>query len=61
MVHHIEAINKSDLPDILSLQKIAFEKVAVLMDNYDIPPLKQTLEEIRDEYCKGVILKYISE
>lgn len=31
------------------------------MDNYDIPPLKQTLEEIRDEYCKGVILKYISE
>lgn len=49
-----------DLPEILHLQKLAFSEVALLMDNFDLPPLQQTLEDLCKEYENNVILKYIS-
>lgn len=49
-----------DLPEILLLQKRAFAEVALWMDNFDLPPLQQTLNDLKKEYESSVILKYIS-
>ena len=49
----VEAVIKAtseDLPEILHLQKLAFSEVALLMDNFDLPPLQQTLEDLCKEY-----------
>lgn len=57
----IHKATRQDLPDILNLQKTAFEKVALLLDNFNLPPLQQTLEELSKEFEESVILKYLSE
>jgi hypothetical protein len=46
-----------DLQEILLLQHLAYQSEAVLLDNYDIQPLKQTLDEVIAEYHKGMELK----
>ncbi|WP_291444282.1 GNAT family N-acetyltransferase [Desulfovibrio sp.] len=46
-----------DLPQILALQKAAFESEARLVENWDIPPLTQTLENLVEEWRTGVTLK----
>lgn len=46
-----------DLPEILELQYLAYQSEAALFGTQDIPPLKQTLEELRAEYERGLILK----
>lgn len=56
----INRAEKIDLPTILSLQRVAFEEVAQLLHNYDIPPLKETLIQIEEELSKGIILKCTS-
>ncbi len=48
---------KRDLPLILALQKLAYQSEARLLGNDDLPPLKQTLEEVRQEYDRGLFLK----
>jgi ribosomal protein S18 acetylase RimI-like enzyme len=56
------AISKArleDLQEILNLQYLAYQSEAALLDNYDIPPLKQTLDEVIGEYHKGIILKMV--
>ena len=56
------AISKArleDLQEILLLQHLAYQSEAALLDNYDIPPLKQTLDEIIAEYHKDTILKMV--
>ena len=55
----IEKAQKYDLNEILELQYLAYQSEAKLFGNMDIPPLKQTLEEVYDEFNKGVILKAI--
>ena len=57
----IEKAQKEDLKEILELQYLAYQSEAKLFDDMDIPPLKQTLEEVYDEFNKGVILKAIDE
>ena len=47
----------ADLPEILQLQCIAYQSEADLFGSRDIPPLKQTLDEIIEEWNSGVILK----
>ncbi len=47
----------SDLPAILSLQYLAYQSEAVLLQNFSIPPLKQTLAELEAEFASGIILK----
>lgn len=49
-----------DLPDIRRLQQEAYLSEARLLNNYAIPPLTQTLEDIRDEFSRGVILKAVT-
>lgn len=58
---NIELAKQSDLNEILKLQYLAYQSEAKLLGNYDIPPLKQTIDDIRNEYENGIILKYISK
>ena len=56
------AISKArleDLQEILNLQHLAYQSEAALLGNYDIPPLKQTLDEMIAEYHRGTILKMV--
>ena len=53
----IEKAQKEDLKEILELQYLAYQSEAKLFGNMDIPPLKQTIEEVYDEFHKGIILK----
>lgn len=48
-----------DLPEILQLQYLSYQSEADLFENRDIPPLKQTLDEVIDEYNSGIILKML--
>lgn len=50
-----------DLSEILQLQYLSYQSEAELFGNKDIPPLKQTLEEVIDEYNEGIILKMVDE
>ena len=57
----IEKAEKEDLEEILKLQYLAYQSEARLFDNMDIPPLKQTIEEVYDEFQKGAILKAVGD
>lgn len=50
-----------DLEEILNLQKLAYQSEAAIYEDYNLPPLKQTLDEIRVEASSSVILKYIED
>lgn len=50
-----------DLPAILTLQYLAYQSEAKLFHDPDIPPLKQTLPEVQEEYEKGIFWKACSE
>ena len=52
---------KSDLKMILELQYSAYQSEAKLLNNFEIPPLKQTLCEVEQEFVKGVFLKATDE
>ena len=51
----------SDLPEILRLQYLAYQSEAALCGTQDIPPLKQTLQEVEAEFRAGLILKLADE
>jgi ribosomal protein S18 acetylase RimI-like enzyme len=51
----------SDLAKILSLQCLAYQSEAILLQNFSIPPLLQTLEELRVEFQNGTILKAVED
>ena len=53
----IEKAEFQDLPEILRLQYLAYQTEAELFGSRDIPPLKQTLEEVEAEFRQGLILK----
>ena len=53
----IKRAEKDDLQAILDLQYLAYQSEADLFGTQDIPPLKQTIEEVIEEYNKGVVLK----
>lgn len=50
-----------DLQDILNLQYLAYQSEAKLFGSKDIPPLKQTLDEVIEEFNNGIILKLTDE
>lgn len=49
----------NDLREILELQYLSYQSEADLFGSRDIPPLKQTLDEVIDEFSKGIILKMV--
>ena len=50
---------EKDLPKILALQYLAYQSEAALFKSKDIPPLKQTLEELTEEFNNGVVIKIV--
>ncbi len=55
----IEKAEYNDLPEILKLQYLAYQSEAALFGTQVIPPLRQTLEEVVDEFNAGIILKLV--
>lgn len=53
----IEKAIISDLGEILALQKLSFRSEAELYNNFNIPPMVQTLEETHDDFKHQIILK----
>ena len=53
----IERAQQTDLEEILRLQYLAYQSEARLFDDPDIPPLRQTLEDVTAEYGRGIFLK----
>lgn len=54
---NITRAKREDLRDILDLQYLAYQSEAEIYNDYNIPPLMQTLEDVEREFDKGVILK----
>lgn len=50
-----------DMQEILDLQYLAYQSEADLFGTRDIPPLKQTIEEVIEEYNSGLVLKIEDE
>ena len=58
MISIIKASVK-DLEEILTLQRSAFRFQAEKYNDFTIPPMVQTIEEIREEYKKKLFLKAV--
>jgi ribosomal protein S18 acetylase RimI-like enzyme len=52
----IRKANKDELPSILAIQKEAFYSEAVFYNDYTIPPLHQSIEEITTEFIEKEFL-----
>jgi len=53
----VERANVEDAEEILALQRLAYQSEAAIYGDYMIPPLTQTLEEIRADFDEQVFLK----
>ncbi|MBT7631337.1 MAG: GNAT family N-acetyltransferase [Desulfobacula sp.] len=53
----IEKALIENVEEILSLQKIAYVSEAKIIDDFTIPPLHQTIEEIQSEFRHQIFLK----
>lgn len=51
--------NQDDACEILVLQKTAYQKEAILYDDWNIPPLTQSLPEIKKEFKMSVFVKAV--
>lgn len=57
----IKRADAQDMEEILRLQKKAYISEAELYDDFTIPPLIQTLDEIKEEYKTNVFIKYVDK
>ena len=55
----ISLANIEDAEQVLSLQKLAYQSEAAIYQDYSIPPLIQTIDEIKGEFEEQVFLKAI--
>jgi GNAT superfamily N-acetyltransferase len=53
----IERASIENAEEILDLQKLAYVSEAEIIDDFTIPPLHQTLEEIQSEFKHQIFLK----
>ena len=58
---NIQPARQQDLPEILAVQRAAFETEAQLVNDWNIPPLTQTLDELTNDWRKGIMLKAVNE
>ncbi|MBP7735391.1 MAG: GNAT family N-acetyltransferase [Spirochaetes bacterium] len=56
----IEKAGRDDLKEILDLQHLAYQKEASRYNDFTIPPLTQTIEEITEEYGSALFLKLVA-
>lgn len=57
MMKNITQASPEDAAAILELQKLAYQSEARIYDDVSIPPLTQTLEELRSDFSSAVFLK----
>jgi ribosomal protein S18 acetylase RimI-like enzyme len=57
----VEEAGIEDAEEILALQKEAYASEGELYDDYTLPPLVQTLEEIRADFDRQLFLKAVEE
>jgi len=57
MTYQISRAEINDAEEILKIQKLAYRIEAKRYNNYDIPPLKQTLGELKNQFKDHIILK----
>lgn len=57
MVLRIEQATLSDAEAILALQKLAYRSEAEIYDDFEIPPLRQTLAEMQQDVVRQLVLK----
>lgn len=50
-----------DAEEILTVQKMAYQKEAELYNNYDIPPLTQTIDSLKEQFKTHIFLKAVNE
>lgn len=60
VVTSIETAVSEDAEAILALQKLAYQTEAALYGS-EIPPLRQTLDELCDDIATGLVLKLIED
>lgn len=57
MMENITRASSEDAATLLELQKLAYQSEALLYDNFNIPPLTQSLDEMRTDITSKVCLK----
>lgn len=57
----IEKALYADLSEILELQKLAYQSEVKIYNDFNIPPLTQNLEGIREDYQNQLILKAVKD
>lgn len=57
----IEEAKVSDAEEIFALQKIAYISEAEIYNDYNIPPLVQTLEQVKNQFENHLFLKVLHE
>lgn len=57
----IEIAEKRDLEEILAIQKLSFWSEGELYDDFSLPPLLQTLDEIMADFDSQLFLKAVTE
>lgn len=55
----IEKATIKDMENILELQKLAYLSEAEIYNDFTIPPLKQTVDEIKKDFLQQIFLKVI--
>jgi ribosomal protein S18 acetylase RimI-like enzyme len=53
----ITAASPADAGAVLALQKLAYQSEARLYNDFSIPPLRQTLEDLQREFALKIVLK----
>ena len=61
MNYKIVKAKTKDAEEILKIQKLAYQSEAERYNYYDIPPLKQTIEELKNQFKNNIILKAMSD
>lgn len=59
MNYQITQAELKDAEEILLVQKSAYRSEAELYNDYDIPPLKQTVDELKEQFKDYIILKAV--
>ncbi len=57
IIIRIEAATEQDLEQILQLQKKSFHSQALIYNDFNLPPLVQTIEDLKEEFRLKAIYK----
>ncbi len=57
----VDIASKGELEEILQLQKLAYQSEGELYNDFNIPPLVQSLEELEEEAGNSIVLKVVED